>query len=507
MSDASVIKEFLVSLGFKTDEKSLKNFTAGITGATKAVTGMVAAIEAAALAVGASVAAFASNMDEMYFATKRTESSAANLNAVEYAARSLGASAGEARGAVEGLARFMRDIPGGEGFLASLGVVTRDANGQLRDTSGLLIDLGNKLSAMPWYQAKAYAGSLGISDNMLRAMRDGTFAEGVRQYKEMNAAVDFDGAAEKAHRFQMKMSELEARIKGLGVTVGSSLIDALGPGMEDAARWFEKNGDKVASVVSGIGTAIVNMAAIIMPLLGKIADGWENIYGWAKLAGEKINEAMPESWRDKIGAGTAWTLDKLGIRGQVDRMLGLDGGSAPAPAGQQGGGGNGAYGFFRRMGWSHEQAAGIVANLQAESGMKANAVGDNGKAYGIAQWHPDRQAEFKKWAGKDIRQSSLEEQMGFVHYELTEGNERKAGALLKAAKNAQQAGEIMSRNYERPLAADAEASKRGAAAVQIAQTTNINVTGGDAAATGRAVAGEQGRVNQQLARNLQTAVQ
>lgn len=504
MSDASVIKEFLVSLGFKTDEKSLKNFTAGITGATKAVTGMVAAIEAAALAVGASVAAFASNMDEMYFATKRTESSAANLNAVEYAARSLGASAGEARGAVEGLARFMRDIPGGEGFLASLGVVTRDANGQLRDTSDLLIDLGNKLSAMPWYQAKAYAGSLGISDNMLRAMRDGTFAEGVRQYKKMNAAVDFDGAAEKAHRFQMKMSELEARIKGLGVTIGSSLIDALGPGMEDTARWFEKNGDKVADVVANVGRVIVNLAAIVTPLLGKIAEGWENIYGWVKLAGEKINELMPQSWRDKIGAGTAWLFDKLGITDPVNRMMGMDGQGA-APAGQ-GGGNGGAYGFFRRMGWSHEQAAGIVANLQAESGMKANAVGDNGKAYGIAQWHPDRQAEFKKWAGKDIRQSSLDEQMAFVHYELTEGNERKAGALLKAAKNAQQAGEIMSRHYERPLAADAEASKRGAAAVQIAQTTNINVTGGDAAATGRAVAGEQGRVNQQLARNLQSAV-
>lgn len=505
MPNANVIKEFLVSLGFKTDEKSLKSFTDGVSGATKAVAGLVASIEVAALAVGAKVSSFASNMDALYFAVQRTGSSAVNLKALEYSAKNLGASAEEARGAVEGLARFMRDVPAGEGFLNALGVDTRDANNELRDTSDMMVDLGKKMSQMPWYQAKAYAGQLGISDNMLRALRDGTFAEGVRQYKEMNSRVDFKGAAEKAHLYEMKLAELESRMKGLGITIGSALIDALGPKMEAATLWFEKNGDKVTDVVSGIATAIVNIAAIMMPILGKIAEAWENIFGWVSLAGEKINEVMPESWGEKIGAGTAWLFDKLGIRDQVDKAMGIGGGQSEVPSQQ--GNNNAAYGFFRRMGWSHEQTAGIVANLQAESGMRANAVGDSGKAYGVAQWHPDRQAEFRKWAGKDIRQSSLEEQMGFVHYELTEGNERRAGALLKAAKSAQQAGEIMSRNYERPLSAEAEAAKRGASAVQIAQTTNINVQGGgDPAATGRAVAGEQGRVNQQLARNLQTAV-
>ena len=56
-----------------------------------------------------------------------------------------------------------------------------------------------------------------------------------------------------------------------------------------------------------------------------------------------------------------------------------------------------AVDFFRSKGWSPEQAAGIVGNLQTESGLKTNALGDNNQAYGIAQWHPDRQANFKKW--------------------------------------------------------------------------------------------------------------
>ena len=94
-----------------------------------------------------------------------------------------------------------------------------------------------------------------------------------------------------------------------------------------------------------------------------------------------------------------------------------------------------------------------------------------------------------------------------MHYELTQGAERRAGQLLRAAQNAEQAGGIVSRYYERPAAGDFEASRRGAAAVQIAQTTNINVHGsGDPHSTAQAVAGEQGRVVQDMTRNLGSVV-
>jgi hypothetical protein len=76
--------------------------------------------------------------------------------------------------------------------------------------------------------------------------------------------------------------------------------------------------------------------------------------------------------------------------------------------------------FFMSKGWSAAQAAGIVGNLQAESGtnMATNSVGDGGQAYGIAQWHPARQANFVKAFGKDIREANFEEQLAFVNWEL-----------------------------------------------------------------------------------------
>jgi murein DD-endopeptidase MepM/ murein hydrolase activator NlpD len=109
-----------------------------------------------------------------------------------------------------------------------------------------------------------------------------------------------------------------------------------------------------------------------------------------------------------------------------------------------------AMDYFTQQGWTPEQAAGIVANLQAESGQNLNisAVGDAGKAYGIAQWHGPRQRDFQRAMGGPLKGSSLEDQLKFVQWELT-NTEKQAGARLKAAKTAAQAAATVDQYYER----------------------------------------------------------
>lgn len=180
----------------------------------------------------------------------------------------------------------------------------------------------------------------------------------------------------------------------------------------------------------------------------------------------------------------------------------------------------GAMNLLQGLGWAKDHAAGIVANLQRESHLKADAVGDSGQAYGIAQWHPDRQAAFKEKYGKDIKGSSLEDQLRFVNFELTEGAEKKAGALLKASRSAEEAGMVVSKNYERPADMNGEAALRGAAATRLAaggvsagkkvdinQTTSITITGaGDPARAARDVVTAQNDVNETLIRNTRGAI-
>jgi len=105
--------------------------------------------------------------------------------------------------------------------------------------------------------------------------------------------------------------------------------------------------------------------------------------------------------------------------------------------------------FFISKGWKPEQAMGITANIQGESSFNTGNVGDGGVAYGLGQWHPDRQANFAKAFGKSIKGSSFEDQLAFVDWEL-KNTEARAGNLLKATKTVAEATNSVTANYERP---------------------------------------------------------
>ena len=108
-----------------------------------------------------------------------------------------------------------------------------------------------------------------------------------------------------------------------------------------------------------------------------------------------------------------------------------------------------AIAFFESKGWSHEQAIGIVANLQAESGanLRTDAVGDNGKAYGIAQWHAPRQLDFQRIYDKPIQEAGFKEQLEFVNWELN-NTHKGAGDALREASTVEEAASIVDAKYE-----------------------------------------------------------
>ena len=128
--------------------------------------------------------------------------------------------------------------------------------------------------------------------------------------------------------------------------------------------------------------------------------------------------------------------------------------------------------FFQSKGWTLAQAAGIVANLDIETAGTFNpgAIGDGGKAYGIAQWHPDRQAHFQSWAGRSIRGSTFEQQLEFVQYELTEGREKKAGNRIRQTTTPQDAAIATDRFYER--SSGAARSRRIRRAITLAENAS-----------------------------------
>ncbi len=68
--------------------------------------------------------------------------------------------------------------------------------------------------------------------------------------------------------------------------------------------------------------------------------------------------------------------------------------------------------------YSKAQASGLLGHLMQESGLDPNASGDGGLAKGIAQWHPDRQANMMDWFSKEGMQNTFENQVKWVDQEL-----------------------------------------------------------------------------------------
>ena len=93
-----------------------------------------------------------------------------------------------------------------------------------------------------------------------------------------------------------------------------------------------------------------------------------------------------------------------------------------------------AFNYYRGLGYQPVQAAALAGNAMAESGGDPTIKGDAGKALGIFQWHPDRQARLTSYAqsqGLDPR--SEQAQLGFFDWEL-KNTEERAGKMLAAAQ-------------------------------------------------------------------------
>lgn len=570
MAEQTVIREFLVKLGYKQDEREQKKFVEGIDNATKSVAKLVGTIQGAALAVAAGVSAFASNLEQLYFASQRIGASANSLKAADVAARDLGASSAQIGASLENLARFLRDNPGAEGFLQGLGVQTRDAKGNIKETVDLLSGLGQRLAAMPWFQAVSYARTLGIDENTLRAIRSGEFDKKLEQNRQLLRSSGFEEATKDAHLFMEQMRQLGLQFDIFLVQVEAALLHELAPDMKDFAQWFRQESPMIAQRVGEVATAIIDMAKLVGSYLKEVIDflvdldektgGWSTrllvLLGVLRLLGAgslimgifRLGEAFFKL-SDGIAAangaaGAAATLSSLvgglaalfyspslntgedeevkKIRGKLglpEGGIGTNASSERAIADAwrslQGVDRDKAsllMDYFQSVGWTKEQAAGIVGNLIAEnSAFDPRQHGDWGQAVGIAQWHRPRQEDFRKWAGFSIHdaQADMLKQAEFVNYELTQGSMQKAGALLRATQNADAAGRVVSQYYEKPMDRDgSNAAMRGQIAVQLTQKTDIHVNGAaDPRATAMEVANVQDGVGADMARKLNTVVQ
>ncbi|EOX9201023.1 lytic transglycosylase domain-containing protein [Yersinia enterocolitica] len=283
MSNAETIKDFLVSLGFELDEAGEKKFSAVVAGVTANVLKMGAVVEGAALAVVGFTTKIASGLDKVYFASQRTGASVAGIKALGYAASQLGVDAASAQGSLESLARFIRNSPGAEGFLNRLGIQTRSANGNMRDTSAIFTGLSAKLSSMPYYRANQYAQMLGIDENTLMAMR-----KGLRQFSAEYALtakkIGFNAeiAATQSNRFMTSMRNLTMTLGQARDKIGANLANGLAGDIDALRKQLLDNWPKIEAVLMKVIKGILWAGDAVTRVLWRTGQAVGDVINWFK---------------------------------------------------------------------------------------------------------------------------------------------------------------------------------------------------------------------------------
>lgn len=140
------------------------------------------------------------------------------------------------------------------------------------------------------------------------------------------------------------------------------------------------------------------------------------------------------------------------------------------------------FAFWTSEGYTPEQAAGIIANMEHESGGNPRSIGDNGKAYGLFQWHPSRREKISQGlrdetGGRmDFSTAGHMDQLAAAAWEMKHFGEYtdKAhrddvfnDAYFRSLSTAYDAGAYFCRKFEIPADTEGAAARRGSLAERI----------------------------------------
>ena len=556
---ADTIKEFLVSLGFKTDKSSQKDFEAALVGTqAKAVALGIAMVEMAKV-IAQAMADIIPEFDKLYFQTQRLGSSANDIKAFSYAMDQLGGSAQGANASLKAIADFVRYTPGAGGFLQKLGV--DPAN--IGDAAKTIKDLEASFQNMPAYKARALSQVLGIDPDTLFAMSKDT-GEFEAQYRAFaqRMGVNLDDMAGEANAFQTNLRLLKAE-GGLAFDVLTEKVLAwLLPALMKLSDWFTNitSGKKLTGMAGQIQDIVGAISDLVHALgqlavspyienfaskmLGAITQTIEVMANLIKLVNDVLSGNWGSAWSDAkavvshASQGASSVADAIfggdtkeyGKNGQV----GLPGGPGPAskspwagnfdayisPHSIAAGGGSGtakpnasggssfdtAVSAFMASGLSQAGARGLAAALGAEShGLNPGDINPTSGARGIAQWlTKSRINDIQGHFHKSIMSASLQEQIQMVIWEM----KTKFGALwsgLKYAGNDRNAAMNVIAGYEAPgkgFGGDMQRADRilgGKGGVSFHQVNHNTFNGvSDPHSTARAVGGAMDQSNQHI---------
>ncbi|EKT4455853.1 hypothetical protein QEM35_000575 [Pseudomonas putida] len=482
-----VLESFLISLGIKVDEKSFQKADAAFGGLTKSAI-QLGTVLASKLAIDKVVGDFKAAGTELDNFHKLTGLNTQQVQALGQAFTAMGGNASDAIGAFQKVQDLMGSInTGNVGWFGDVAKLGLDPNAIIgaNSTAEALENIAGAFEKMTPLNQRLAGQALGFDENTIRLLMKGHDAVEQQLDSRGKLGIMTQKQVEDAARLSKATSELNLVFTDIGNTVAGELTPAFAEMAEDFTEFYRNNKElvdsgleaffgAVAKNIEGVAVAMTLMGgasalkglAALKALLDLAKKGTPPIHGspgGPGKNGKPNGKPGVPPWLPFVANPTVAGL----LAALYSQSLNVGEDDEIAKIRMKNGGADGAgvvIDYLRSKGIEDNLAKGIAANVEAESGFNPSAVGDGGKAYGLLQWHPSRQADFAAYFGKGIRESTWQEQLDFAIYEAKKGKEKANWAKVENSQSPSEAAY----NYSKYVIRPAEEERRAQERAQIA---------------------------------------
>lgn len=469
----------MIALGLKVDEKSFQQGQNAFTGLTNSAL-KLGAVLASKLAIDKVVGDFKNAGNELDKFHRLTGISTQRVQAFGQALAAQGGNAQDALGTFQKMQDLMSSpMTGNVGWFGDVAKLGLDPGAIIgaKDTADALLSISKQFESMTPLNQRLAAKALGLNEDEARLVMAGSAALEKQLDTRGKMGILTAKQVEDAARLTKANSELSLVFTDVGNTIAGELTPALAEMAEDFTQFYRDNKEMihsglesffgaVAKNIEGVAAAMALMGGVsalkglaaLKALLNLGKNGAPTVPGSPGGPGPKGGPGSPP-WVPI--AASATTVGLLAALYSPSLNVGED--DEVAKIRMRNGGADGAgpvIDYLRSKGLSDTIAKGMAANVQAESGFDPNAVGDGGKAYGLLQWHPSRQADFAAYLGKEIRESTWREQLDFAVYEATKGKEKANWAKVENSQSPSEAAANYSQYVIRPAERERRAQER-----------------------------------------------
>jgi hypothetical protein len=246
---ATTIRELLIKLGVKADDRALQRFDTGLKAVRAGMLAAAAGAIALTTAVAGAVAGTASQGDEAAKAAKRIGINAQEMQELGFAAEQSGARVVDVETAMRRQAVAARDAAEGTGAAADsyakMGISVTDANGQIKPQLQLLDEAADGIKGLTTETEKlAVANDIfgRGGAKLLPLLNEGS--EGIRKLREQARDLGFvldEDAIKASEDFTDRLNELRKIVTGLRNRIGLAFMPVLTRMIERFRDWFIAN--------------------------------------------------------------------------------------------------------------------------------------------------------------------------------------------------------------------------------------------------------------------------